>query len=403
MSQTTEKSESKLEKKHTILQILPELHTGGVERGTVEVATSIVQYGGNALVASAGGSLEKHLLHAGGKHFTLPLATKNPLKIRKNIDALVKLIEDNDVDIVHARSRAPAWSAYYAAKRTNRPFITTFHGVYGLNFPFKKNYNEVMVKGDRVIAVSNFVAEHIKQNYEMDESKLRVIHRGADTDKFGADKARPQRMAMLSKEWNIADNHAPIVLVPGRITRWKGQDTCIKALAQMRDRIQAQEQAGDLDFLCLLVGDYSKHPDYAKELQNLVVELGLEGRVRMVGNTEYMNEIYTMSHVVVCPSVEPEAFGRVPVEAQACGKPVIATAHGGACETVIDGETGWLVQPGNAEEMSYSLERALKLGLAENAAEYDAMAQAGVNNAHENFSTRTMCEKVLDVYDEFLG
>jgi len=375
--------------KRTILQVLPELHTGGVERGTVEVASAIVQRGWRALVVSAGGSLVKQLEAAGGEHITIDnMASKNPFHIARNAEHIAKIIRDEDVDIVHARSRAPAWSAKMAAERTNRRFITTFHGVYGLDFPLKKLYNSVMTKGERVIAVSNFVSEHIKEHYHMEASRLQVIHRGADVSRFGSDKVLAQRIAIMAKEWVLPDDDAPIILLPGRITRWKGQDIVIKALAELKRK----------KFLCLLVGDGAKHPDYSNELKEMIKSSGLEGRVRLVGNTPYMNEAYAMSRVVVCPSIEPEAFGRVPVEAQACGKPVIATRHGGACETVIEGDTGWLVTPSDVEEMRAALLKALAL----NDNEYERMAENGIWNATENFSTHAMCEKVIALYEDVL-
>ena len=376
--------------KRTILQVLPELHTGGVERGTVEVAAAIVARGWRALVVSEGGSLVKQLEAVGGEHITLEhMASKNPYHIARNADYLAQIIQNESVDIVHARSRAPGWSAKIAAERMRKHFITTFHGIYGLDFPFKKLYNSVMTKGERVIAVSNFVAEHIKENYDIDEARLKVIHRGADVTKFGPERALPQRIALLAKEWMLPDDCPPIIMMPGRVTRWKGQDVVIKALAEMKSD----------NFLCLLVGDDSKHPEYSAELKSLINQLGLEGRVRLVGNCEYMNEAYAMSHVVVCPSVQPEAFGRVPVEAQACGRPVIATRHGGACETVIEGDTGWLVTPGDVNEMKNALKKALTL----DSEEYERMAGNGIWNATENFSTHAMCEKELAVYEEVMS
>lgn len=373
----------------TILQVLPELHTGGVERGTVEITEAIHQAGWKALVASAEGHMISKVLYAGGQHLNLPLATKSPLEMLTNSLKLEKIIREKQVDIVHARSRAPAWSAYFAAKNTGVRFVTTFHGVYGLNAPLKKRYNAIMTKGERVIAVSHFVADHIHTHYRVPEERIRVIHRGADTNIFAPERVMPRRMAELAKEWQVPDDDRPIIVIPGRITRWKGQDVAIRALALLPHR----------NFLCLMVGDHQKHPEYSDELTKLVNDLKLGGLVRMVGDTPYMAEAYQLSTLVVAPSIEPEAFGRVAIEAQAMGRPVIATKHGGAMETIMDGDTGWLVEPGNAEALSKAVGHALSL----DAEEKGRISQNAIWNARTNFSTAVMQENTLAVYRELLG
>ena len=385
------KNSQKNSKQETVLQILPEMRTGGVERGVVEVSEAIIKRGYRSIVLSAGGELEDALKRTGGEHITISqIASKNPINIAMNIGRISKIIRNEKVDIVHARSRAPAWSAKFATEQCNIPFVTTFHGVYRQDFPLKKDYNAIMTKGNVVIAVSNFVAEHIRENYDVDPKIIRTIYRGADIERFNSDIARPQRMARIASEWQLPDDGLPIILLPARVTRIKGQGVCIKALAELPHR----------DFLCLLVGDETKHPEYTAELKQLVHELGLEGKVRMVGNTEYMNEVYAMSHVVISSSLKPEAFGRTPIEAGACGKPVIATNHGGACETVMDGDTGWLVEPNSPKAMAVAIEEALRLPT--DSEEYIRMSENGIWNARENFSTETMCAKVIEVYDELL-
>lgn len=373
----------------TILQVLPELRTGGVERGTVEITEAIHDAGWKALVASAEGPMVSKVLYAGGVHLNLPLATKSPFEMLKNSMKLEKIIRDKKVDIVHARSRAPAWSAYFAAKDTGAKFVTTFHGVYGLNAPLKKKYNAIMTKGERVIAVSHFVADHIRHYYNVPEERIRVIHRGADTNIFAPERVMPRRMAELAKEWQVPDDDRPIIVIPGRITRWKGHDVAIHALSLLPHR----------DFLCLLVGDYLKHPEYSDELTKMIHDLKLDGLVRMVGDTPYMAEAYQLSTLVVTPSVEPEAFGRVAIEAQAMGRPVVASGHGGAMETVMDGDTGWLVEPGNAQALSHAIGKALSL----DAGEKERISQNAIWNARTNFSTAVMQEKTLGVYKELLG
>lgn len=370
-----------------ILQVLPCLHeTGGVERGTIEIARAISQNGWKALVASAPGNQIKQLTHAGGQHLALNLKTKNPLKIWLNSFKLEQLIRKHKVDIVHARSRAPAWSAYLAAKRAGVPFMTTFHGVYGLENSHKKKYNEVMVKGERIIAVSEFIAKHIEEEYAPEISRVRVIYRGVDLKTFQPDRMNGQRMIDLIKSWNIPD-HLPIILFPGRITRWKGQDVFIKALAKLQTR----------NFFAVLVGDDTQHPQFREEVEALIHQHRLEGHARMVGSTPHMPEAYKLSKLVVATSVEPEAFGRVVLEAQAMGKLVIATNHGGAMETVLDGKTGWLVEPNGVDALAKTIDYALH-------AEDETvawMSAQGIAQA-QLFSTDMMCEKTLNVYKELL-
>ncbi len=374
-------------KQPVILQVLPQMRTGGVERGTIEIAGAIVRAGWRALVVSAGGSMIPNLIYAGGEHITLPLASKNPFIIWRNARALEKVIHHYKVDIVHARSRAPAWSAWLAAKRTNTAFVTTFHGVYGLEPRLKKYYNAVMTKGDRVIAISNFIAQHIKDNYKVHPSRLRIIHRGVDTDIFSPERVRQQPMVDLAAKWRVPDD-IPLILMPGRITRWKGQHVLVEALARLPHR----------HFFCLLVGDDLGHPSYRKEIEHLIIRRGLEGNVRIADNTAAMAEAYTLAEVVVSPSIEPEAFGRVPVEAQAMGRMVIATSHGGACETIIHGETGWLAKPGDPEDLSKVIEGVLHMTEEEKT----YISNNAIAHVREHFSAQSMCSKTLRVYEELI-
>ena len=373
--------------KKTILQVLPRLRSGGVERGTIEIAAAIVRSGGQALVASEGGTMLPSLAYAGATHITLPLASKNPFIIWQNAAKLAKIINDYGVDLVHARSRAPAWSAYLAAKRTKKPFVTTFHGIYGVKPALKKYYNEVMTKGDPIIAVSNFVASHIKENYAINESKLRVIHRGVDLEVFSPDLINSQRIADLVTNWRLPDD-VPIILMPGRITRWKGQHIVVEALAKLPHR----------KFFCLLLGDDMGHPDYRKEVEAQIVKLGLEGNIRVVGHTQAMAESYMLADIVLSPAIEPEAFGRVPVEAQAMGKIVIATNHGGACETISNGETGFLVKPNDAADLAQAIENVLNMS----AVAKEIIGKQAIESVRKNFSADIMRSKTLDVYRELL-
>jgi glycosyltransferase involved in cell wall biosynthesis len=375
-------------KQPVILQVLPALRAGGVERGTVEIAGAVARAGWKSLVASEGGAMVPGLTFAGGEHLTLPLASKNPLTMWRNMYALEKIIRERQVDIIHARSRAPAWSAYYAAKHTGIPFVTTFHGIYKNSSNLKKRYNSIMTKGERVIAVSHFVAKHISEHYTPYTSRVRTIHRGVDLNVFDPVRILPQRMVNLAAKWRLPDD-LPLIIMPARITRWKGQHVLVEALAQLPHR----------KFFCLLMGDDLGHPEFRRDLERDIIARGLGEHLRVADNTSHMAEAYMLADIVVAPSIEPEAFGRVPVEAQAMGKLVIATNHGGACETVIDGETGWLAIPGDAADLSRIIAHALSLSHLEK----NRIGIQAMQHVHAHFSAETMCKKTLDVYWELIS
>lgn len=372
-----------------ILQVLPELNTGGVERGTIDIAAAISQHGWRSYVASAGGKLEPKLGYSKSQSFNLPLASKSFFTIWSNAGKLENIIRENNISIIHARSRAPGWSSYWSAKSVGIPLVTTFHGFYGLQSALKKRYNRVMTYGERVIAVSNEVAKHIIENYSIDPDKLRIIHRGVDLKIFAPDKIVPQRMADLSRQWNLPDDGHPVLMLPGRLTRWKGQEFAIRAAAKLPHR----------NFHLVLVGSGDKHPDYVEHLRQVTKEVGLEDQVRMVGDTQYMPEAYMLASLVLSPSMEPEAFGRVATEAQAMGKPIIATRHGGAMETVLHGDTGWLVTPGGEEELAQTIHQALSLPEEEK----QRMRENALWNIHTHFSLEVMQRQTLAVYEEVLS
>lgn len=373
-------------KQPVILQVLPELRSGGVERGTVEMAKAIKKAGGKPIVVSEGGAMVSQLAHAGILHVQLPVASKNPLTIRRNAKRLAKLVKEHKIDIIHARSRAPAWSAWLASKKAKCHFVTTFHGTYGLKEPFKRWYNSIMTRGERVIAISHFIANHINTHYPMDTTRLRIIHRGVDLKLFNPFAHSPQRMIEITKEWRLPEE-LPLILFPGRITRWKGQDVFLRALARLPHR----------NFFAVILGDDKGHESYRSELEALITNLGLEGHVRLARHTNYVSEAYMLARVVVATSVEPEAFGRVVLEAQAMGKPVIATNHGGPQETVVGDVTGWLIEPGNDEVLSLYIEHALNL----DDETLHWMAEQAVTNARQ-FSLDIMSQNTLNVYSELL-
>ena len=371
-----------------ILQVLPSLETGGVERTTVDIAAALVEAGAKAIVVSSGGQMVREIERAGGQHITLPVQTKSPLGIRQNIRRLSDVIQEHGVDIVHARSRAPAWSALSAARQNRCHFVTTFHGIYAHGNPIKRRYNAIMLRGDRVIANSAFTAEHIRSVYKgFDASRLRVIPRGVDLEKFDPERVSAERVIHLSTTWRIPDG-MPVIMLPGRLTDWKGHKDLIEALTKMK-RGPAR---------CLIVGADQGRTKYRDELEALVRARGLEAVVHFVGECRDMPAAYKLADVVVSASTKPEAFGRVAAEAQAMGRPVVATNHGGARETVLDRRTGWLVPVRDTDAMARAIDAAVGLTTADR----EQVAKLSIAHVRKNFSKDLMCRKTLQVYNELL-
>jgi glycosyltransferase involved in cell wall biosynthesis len=371
-----------------VLQVVPSLISGGAERGCVDVAIAIRQAGATSLVASEGGPMAHELERSGVTHLQLPLASKNPFTIRRNGARIADIIKQYGVDIVHARSRAPAWSAAAAARQTGAHFITTFHAAYSFSGEWKRRYNSVMATGERVIAISEFIAEHIRDNYEVDPGRIRVIQRGIDMKKFDPARVSHARIAALFRNWS-APPDLPIVMLPGRLTRIKGHSVLIEALATR----------GKRDLFCVLVGSWDGKESYHRELKELIERRGLGDMVKIVGNCSDMPTAYRVANVVVSPSLVPEGFGRVPVEAQAMGRFVVASNVGGTRETVLDGETGRLVPPGDVNALAAALDEALHRARAER----HAAVQRAIAHVAENFSKERMCAQTLDVYEEVLS
>jgi glycosyltransferase involved in cell wall biosynthesis len=372
----------------TILQVLPALISGGAERGCIDVAEAIGAAGGTAIVASEGGPMERELQRVGARHMTLPLAAKTPLAIGRNIRRLEALIADHGVDLVHARSRAPAWSAFYAARRTGTPFVTTMHAPYNASGPLKRFYNSVMGRGDRVIAISGFVAVHARAVYGVGPDRLRFVPRGVDLDRFAIDRVSPERVIALARRWRLPEDR-PVVLMPGRLSRWKGQIVLIEALGRLRD----------LSLHCLIVGGDQGRTGYRQELQSRIDRLGLAASIHLVDHCDDMPAAYMLSDVVVHASTDPEGFGRVITEAMALGRPVIATAIGAPPEIVHAGETGWLVPPDDPEALAMAVDRALRIAPAERA----AMAEAAIRTIRAGYTKAGMTDGTLAVYAELLA
>ena len=374
-----------------ILQVLPNLEQGGVERGTVEIARALSSAGIPNAVASAGGRLVRALDECGTEHVFLPIDRKNPLVLRKCAKAIARYCEDEDVTLVHVRSRAPAWAVKWASEMCGVKWITTFHGVYGTSPRlFKIPYNRIMLKGERTIAVSDYVRRHILENYsDVDPERIVRIYRGAETDVFSPDAvSKEDAEAKKTLQYGF-DKDCPVITIPGRLTKLKGQEVFFKAISMMRNR----------RFGVLVLGSDQGRVEYSDRLRTIAGKLSDETRIVFRSHTSQMPVVYALSDIVVNASTQPESFGRTITEAQASGCLVLATAHGGACETVKDGETGFLVPPGDAKAMADKLDEMLDMSEEAKA----KMRAASVESVRSNFSTARMCEETLALYRELHG
>jgi len=398
-----------------ILQIVPELSAGGAERTTIEMAEAIALAGGRALVVSAGGRLEDELADAGGELIRFPAKTKNPAAILFNAGRLARLIRNRGVSLVHARSRAPAWSAFLAARRTRRCFVTTYHGIYNQEGRLKAFYNSVMARGDAVICNSHYTAKLVRERHPDAAARVGVIYRGVDLEKFDSAAVSAERVRAVRESWRVPPGKR-IVLLPARLARWKGQKVLIDAAAQLLNR----GEYGDVVFV--LAGDEQSRSAFRAELETAIEAHGLSGRVFIPGHCEDMPAAFKAAAFTVLPSIEAEAFGRASIESQAMGCPVIASNIGAFPETVSpepgllahagsaqDGiATGpacassrgrWLFEPGNAAALCDSLRFALTI---DNSA-LDGLRQRSIERVRREFSKRALQLQSLTVYDRLLG
>lgn len=371
-----------------VLHVLPSLEEGEASLLVMETAKFLVRAGGLSVVASAGGRREHDLVRGGVVHRTLPLDSKNPFTIRGNIGRLMDLIEEHDVDVVHAHSRAPAWSAFFAARRTGRAFLTSFQAPHRFGSPMKKFYNSVMTRGDRVIAPSLFIAQHAERTYGLSADRLRIIPPGIDLVRFNPDFVTAERMASLTQEWRLPDG-LKVILCPGRLNRSRGTYVLLEALAKM----------GRRDFICVLMGVDEDGEDDADALESRAVKLGLEGHVTMMPARQDMATAYMLADVVVSPALAAEGFGRMVAEAQALGRPVVASDIGSMREAIIPGETGWLARVNDPAALGAAISQALDLTPQQRM----HLATKAVTHAHTHFSRDEMCWATLDVYQELYG
>jgi glycosyltransferase involved in cell wall biosynthesis len=375
----------------TILQVAPELSAGGVERTVLEVTEAIVEAGGRALLASKGGRLEAEFARLGGQLFRMDAKSRNPLILKVNEGKLRQLIRDEKVDLVHARSRAPGWSAWAAAKGEGVPFVTTYHGAYSGTSGLKRAYNSVMARGDLVIANSEWIAAHIAEVHGTDPARIVTIPRGVDLDAFDPAAVAPARVEALRKAWGLEGDTRLVLLLPGRLTSWKGQGLALEALGLL----SAEERAG---LVLILAGDAQGRDSYVSHLEHQITRLDLAGQARIVPHVTDMPAAYLAAGLVLAPSTRPEAFGRVAAEASAMARPVIVADHGGARETVIEYETGTRTEPGSAPALAGALRAMLSVGPASRA----SMGRQGRDHIIRHFSKRGLQAATLSVYKRLL-
>ncbi|PWB80009.1 MAG: glycosyl transferase [Methylocystaceae bacterium] len=381
----------------TVLQIVPDLQSGGAERTTIDIAEALAGAGTRCLVASEGGRLVSELQAKGGVWLPFPASTKNPLSMTFNSVRLARIIRDENVDIVHARSRACAWVAYYAARQTGTRFVTTFHSVYGGSSAIKQRYNSIMAAGDLVIANSQFTAQHVVELYPHAAERIVVIARGLDLRAFSPTAVEPGRVERVRAAWGVAP-HERVVLLPARLSARKGHLVLVEAAKHL-------VAEGLFDVRFVFAGD-ARSDAFKENIEAHIARAGLANVVRAPGFCSDMPAAYLAAAVTVAPSTAPEAFGRVAIEAQAMGAPVVVSDLGAAPETVLApphveaGEaTGWRVPPGDALAFARAIEQALDLRPSAR----DGLTARARQHVQRNFSVEQMCRATLEAYENLLA
>ena len=378
-----------------ILQVIPKLGYGGAETGCFDLAHYLHEHNCKSYIVTSGGPLLKYINKKKVKILRLPVQSKNPILIFLNSILLTLIIFFLNVDIVHARSRAPAWSCLIATKLTRRKFVTTFHGTYNFKSDLKKWYNSVMVRSDLIIAGSNFIFSHIKENYSKylsNKKKFLVIFRGINTDYFNPKKIKESDKNLLKKKWNITDEKK-IILLPGRLTEWKGQEMFIEAISLLKKNLS------EIEFIAVILGSDQGRKIYKKKLIRLVEQHRLSGNVIFVDHLELMPIAYEISTVIVSSSIEPEAFGRVSVEAQSMEKPIVASNIGGSNETIINDKTGFLFKAGDSKNLSEKLKEVLNLSELT----LNGIGAEGRKNIIAKFNVEKMCNTTYSEYKKLIN
>ena len=378
-----------------VLQVIPKLGYGGAETGCYDLAHYLNENNCKSYILTSGGPLLKYINKKKVSVLRLPVQSKNPIIILLNSIFLFFIILFLNIDIVHARSRAPAWSCLIATKLTRRKFVTTFHGTYNFQSPIKKWYNSVMVRSDLIIAGSNFIFSHINENYSKylkNDKRFLVIFRGINIDYFNPSAINDKDKNLLRKKWDI-DENKKIILLPGRLTSWKGQEMFIDSLSELK------KLSPELEFIAILLGDDQGRNIYKKKLVRLVEQHRLLKNVKFFDHLEHMPIAYEISDVIVSSSIEPEAFGRVSVEAQSMEKPIIASNIGGSNETIINDRTGFLFEAGNAKSLGEKLSEVLNLSEVT----LNGMGAEGRKNVIKKFNVEKMCNTTYSEYKKILN
>ena len=369
-----------------IMQVLPHLNSGGLVSGAVEIAKELANSNFKSLVVSSGGYKENEILRNNSILEKLPVHSKNIFTIISNKKKLIDLAVKYDIRLIHARSRAPAWSAYWASRELNIPFVTTFHGTYGTETLLKKKYNSVMLKGNAVIAISKFIKQHIKDEYGVTKN-LHVIPRGVNTNIFSPKKVSSERLVNAAKTINIEGNDK-IILLPGRLTNWKGHKLAIKAMTKLQIN----------NFKLVFIGDLQERVKYKNELISLANNLNVANKVIFVKHTRDLPSYLMLSDLVLSCSTKPEAFGRTVLEAQAMGKPVVAFNHGGSVELIKENENGTLCKVADINDLAINIEKALQLS----AYKRKVLSNKSMSNVNKKFLTKFMCKKTLNLYKKLI-
>ena len=378
-----------------VLQVIPKLGYGGAETGCYDIAHYLPENGCESFIVTSGGELTKFVDKKKVKLIKLPVHSKNPLLILINTILLIGIILFFKISIVHARSRAPAWSCLFATKLTNRKFVTTFHGTYNFSGKFKKFYNSVMVRSDLIIAGSNFIFSHIKENYSKfltSQKKFLVIFRGINVDYFDSSTKLEIDEKKLLKKWNINDEKK-IILLPGRLTSWKGQELFIEAINLVKIEL------GYEAFHAVILGNDQGRDLYKKKLIRLTEQYRLTNQIKFIDHCEDMALAYKVSDIIVSASIEPEAFGRVAVEAQSMEKLIIASNIGGSNETINDEKTGFLFKSGDADSLSKKIIR----GLTMDETTLNLIGKEGRSNIIKKFNVEKMCFSTYSEYKRLLN
>ena len=376
-----------IKNKYTIAQILPALNTGGVERGVIEVSKSLVDNNFKSIVISSGGHMETQLRRTGSIHYTLDVNSKNPMKWRKIRKKLKFILEKEKVDLIHFCSRAPAWIGFPLGIILDIPVITSVHMRFRKSNYFKKIYNSILTRGDAIIAISNHIEMSIKSIFPKVSNKIKLIHRGVDLNLFDANKIKPARIIAQSKLIGIKDS-IPVIVMAARPALWKGYLVLFEALSKVKNNFQ-----------CVLIGAGDGNQKFQQQLINRIIKFNLEGKIKLVKSSRDIQAAMILGDIVVMPSVTPEPFGRIIVEAQALGKIPIAFDHGGASETIIDGKTGFLAEANNASSLAEKISFALSLKDSKR----QKMGEYSKKFVSKNFSHERMCKLTISLYKQCLA